>query len=213
MPNIPNNIIRTVIAGLSLFGLAGVLPVSLAELASGTACPHLGPVPACHLVSLAYGTLLATVVHRRLWHPKLFLSAWLLIAALAASGSGLELLGHDVCPKTDTGFPKCYFSLALAVVIIIPYLFHLGLPKIVVQIIATILLVVGIISMPTPIPGGTLLITASLTALICTSTRVARFIGFLRARIKLLNSGMTWLEEHMGERFRHALRLTRPSPE
>ncbi len=143
----------------------------------------------------------------------LYQAAWLLIAGLVASGSGLELSGHDVCPKTDTGIPKCFFCLALAVVIIIPFLFHLGLPEIVVQVIAIILLLVVVISMPMPIPGGTMLISASLTTLICTSTRVASFIGFLHARFRILNRGMTWLEEHMGPRFRDALRMTRPSRE
>ena len=68
MRKIPSVRLRLVVVALSLFGLFGVLPVSLAELSTGEACPHLGVLPACHLVSLAYGTVLLTVLHRRLWY-------------------------------------------------------------------------------------------------------------------------------------------------
>lgn len=123
----PNIISRVIIAGLALFGFAGVLPVSLAELSSGDACPHLGPVPACHLVSLAYAAALVSVLHRGLWNRWVFLIAWFPIFALAAAGTGLELLGRDTCPKTAGGIPKCYFSLALAVALITPFLLHLAM--------------------------------------------------------------------------------------
>ena len=49
----PSVSLRVIVAVLALFGLIGVLPVSLAELSAGGACPHLGVLPACHLVSLA----------------------------------------------------------------------------------------------------------------------------------------------------------------
>ncbi len=118
--------LRVIVAGLALFGLVGVLPVSLAEITSGDACPHLGVLPVCHLVSLAYSVILLTVLHRRLWRPWLFLLAWLPIFALAATGSGLELMGHETCPKTEAGIPKCFFSLALAVALFLPVLVHIG---------------------------------------------------------------------------------------
>jgi hypothetical protein len=113
-----------IVAALALLGLFGVLPVSLAELSAGGACPRLGVLPACHLVSLAYGTVLVTVLHRRLWNPWVFLLAWLPIFSLAAMGSSLELLGHGTCPKTDSGLPKCFLSLALAVALFLPFLVH-----------------------------------------------------------------------------------------
>ena len=116
--------IRIIIGGLAMVGLVGVLPVSLNELMAGGACPHLGPVPACHLVSLAYATVLFSVLHRRLWKPPLFILAWAPIFLLAAAGSGLELLGQGTCPKTEGGVPKCFFSLALAIALFIPFVFH-----------------------------------------------------------------------------------------
>jgi hypothetical protein len=120
----PGLALRAVIGFFALVGLAGVLPVSMAELTTGSACPHLGPVPACHLVSIAYAAVLISVLHSRLWKPSLFLLAWSPIFLLAATGSGLELTGHGTCPKTSGEIPKCFFSLGLAVALIVPFLIH-----------------------------------------------------------------------------------------
>jgi hypothetical protein len=124
MTTTPSLSLRVIVALLAAIGLAGVLPVSLAELSSGVACPHLGPIPACHVVSIAYSAVLLSVLHPRLWRPSLFLSGWLPIFLLAAMGSVSELLGLDVCPKTSDGIPKCFFSLGLAVALILPVLLH-----------------------------------------------------------------------------------------
>lgn len=129
MKKIPSVSLRAIVAALALLGLLGVLPVSLAEFSTGGACPHLGALPACHLVSLAYGTVLMTVLHNRLWSPWLFLLAWLPIFALAATGSGLELMGYGTCPKTASGLPKCFFSLGLAVALLMPFLVHIAKSK------------------------------------------------------------------------------------
>ena len=125
----PSRVLRIIIGALALFGFAGVAPVSLAELSAGGACPHLGPIPACHLVTLAYGTILLSVLHKSLWNRWVFLLAWLPIFALAAMGSRLELMGNDTCPKTEGGIPKCFFSLALAMVLLLPFLIHIARTK------------------------------------------------------------------------------------
>ena len=115
---------RLAVAGIALIGLIGVVPVSLAELSSSGACPHLGPLPACHLVTLAYGAILASAVFLHRWWRALFLVGWLPVFGLAAIGTALELTGHEACPKTDGGWPKCYFSLALACAAIAPVLLY-----------------------------------------------------------------------------------------
>jgi hypothetical protein len=119
----PNLILRVVIGIFALIGLVGVLSVSLAEFA-GSPCPRLGPVPACHMVFLAYGTILVLVLLRRWWKSWLFLGAWSPIFLLAAAGSGLELSGYGTCPQTEGGIPKCFFSLGLAVALLVPFLFY-----------------------------------------------------------------------------------------
>lgn len=106
--------VRGVIAGLALIGLIGVVPISLAEVIDANPCPRLGFVPACHLVAAAYGLLVLTALNNRLLRPWIFMIGWVPIFLFAAYGSSLELMGHNTCPQTDGGIPKCYLSLALA---------------------------------------------------------------------------------------------------
>lgn len=122
----PALLLRAAMGLLALVGLVGVVPVSLAELVVGGACPHLGPLPACHLVTVAYGVVLISVLRPRLWTPALFAAGWAPIFLLAAAGSGLELLGHGTCPKTEGGMPKCFFSLGLAVALFVPFAIHVA---------------------------------------------------------------------------------------
>lgn len=78
---------------------------------------------------------------------------------------------------------------------------------------ASVTLLIGIVSMVTPIPGGTFLIAVSLTALICSSSRARRCLQILRTRLAFLNKTILWVEEKMGDRVRivsNALRQTRP---
>ncbi len=125
MSTVPHPAIRLIVALLAGLGLSGVLPVSWAELMNGGACPHLGPLPACHLVSAAYACVLLTVLHPKLWKPLVFFAGWLPVFMLAAFGSSLELAGRETCPRTAGGVPKCYFSLALAIAVFVPVLIHI----------------------------------------------------------------------------------------
>jgi len=79
--------------------------------------------------------------------------------------------------------------------------------------ISSILLLAGIVSLLTPIPGGVFLIAGSLTALICTSP-IARFcLRSARTRVGLVDKIFLWLEKKVGQRIEFvgdALRRTRP---
>ena len=85
--------------------------------------------------------------------------------------------------------------------------------NLIVSAFASFTLLIGIVSMVTPIPGGTFLITVSLTALICSSPRARRFLQILRTRAEFLNKSILWMEEKIGDRISivgNALRQTRP---
>jgi hypothetical protein len=85
--------------------------------------------------------------------------------------------------------------------------------NIIISAIASALLLLGLVSMVTPIPGGTIMIATSLTALICTSPRARSCLRFMRARIVWLDKSFYWLEEKVGARIGFigdALRKTRP---
>ena len=82
-----------------------------------------------------------------------------------------------------------------------------------VSIIASIVLLLGIASMITPIPGGTLMIAGSLTALICSSPTARKNIKHGRRRISLLNRFFYFMERTVGAEIHlvgSALVQTRP---
>lgn len=85
--------------------------------------------------------------------------------------------------------------------------------KLIISFLAMVSILLGLISMVTPIPGGTLLIAGGLTALICSSPSARFCIMWIRARINWFNRLIFWLEEKVGTRIKiigTALNKTRP---
>ncbi|MEP2731298.1 MAG: hypothetical protein ABJN03_19515 [Ascidiaceihabitans sp.] len=93
--------------------LSGIVPISLSHFRTGNACPKLGPVPACYVVSLAYLAMAIAVSigwHRFKW---LFFIGATPVILLAIAGTTLELFGRPTCPRSDSGWPLCYTSLMI----------------------------------------------------------------------------------------------------
>ena len=82
--------------------------------------------------------------------------------------------------------------------------------RIVILVTGTILVIMGLVSMVTPIPGGTLLITVGGGMVICSSNTAARYIQTCRTKFNRFDRGIAWLENKMGERLSGPLRRTRP---
>jgi hypothetical protein len=97
----------------SLAVLSGIVPISLAQFRTGDACPNLGPIPACHIVSLAYFAMaLAVSIGWRKFKWLFFVGAAPVIL-LAITGTTLELSGRPTCPRSEGGWPLCYTSLTI----------------------------------------------------------------------------------------------------
>lgn len=77
-------------------------------------------------------------------------------------------------------------------------------------IIAVLLLLIGIVSMVTPIPGGIFLIVFGFGLLIYASPRAEKYIRIQRTQKKWINSAMTWVEDKMGANLSGTMRRTRP---
>ena len=80
-------------------------------------------------------------------------------------------------------------------------------------VLATLGLIFGLFSMVTPIPGGTLIIAASVSLLICVSPTAQFCLRFLRTRFQFLNKSFFFLEEKIGTKINFvssALKKTRP---
>ena len=105
---------RVVFAGFCAIGLYGVVPIVYRHATGVETCPTLGPVPACYVVLLGYALMGASVfVNARIRTP-LFAAGLVPVIGLALTGSSMEILGYQACPRSADGIPTCYFSLAFA---------------------------------------------------------------------------------------------------
>ena len=102
--------------------LSGIVPISLAHFQTGDACPSIGPIPACYVVSLAYlaMAIAASIGFRNLkW---LFFLGATPVILLAVAGTSLELLGRPTCPRSESGWPLCYTSLIIGLGLLTAFL-------------------------------------------------------------------------------------------
>jgi len=82
--------------------------------------------------------------------------------------------------------------------------------KLILQILAVILIVVGAVTFPLPIPIGAVLIVAGLALLISTSSFVARTIRRWRGRHPETDGNIRKAEDYLPERLRAPLDKTDP---
>ena len=116
---------------LVLFGFIGAGMVSLDNM-RGTACPSLLMVPACYVVTVAYGLMLGSLIinHNGCKH-HFFCAGWGVAFVIALFASLAELFGGGgVCPTTSgglragapSGIPLCYISLLFLVIILVLFI-------------------------------------------------------------------------------------------
>ena len=109
--------------------LAGLFPLILDELRGIDACPMLGPIPACYPVGFGYFAMAVAVIFSPRRLTPLFLLGWAPVFLLALTGSTLEILGRPTCPASPSGTPLCYFSLAVASLLLPTFLFSRHLQR------------------------------------------------------------------------------------
>lgn len=107
-------VLRLATALVTSWVLAGLTPLILDELRGIDACPMLGPVPACYIVGFGYLAMTIAVIFSPRRLTVLFLLGWIPVFLLALSGSTMEILGRSTCPASPAGTPLCYFSFAVA---------------------------------------------------------------------------------------------------
>jgi len=74
--------------------------------------------------------------------------------------------------------------------------------NLIISFIAMISILFGMVSMVTPIPGGSVLIAGGLTALICSSSTARYCLMWIRSRVSWFNKLIFWLEEKVGSRIK-----------
>jgi len=128
------SVIDIVLWVLLAIGFFGAAKVSY-ENFTGSPCPHVGIVPICYVVLVAYGLMILAMLlpHAKVKH-FLFCPGWGTAFLVALLGTIAEVTsGGGVCPSSGGGslrggaastgsIPLCYISLALTIVILILFL-------------------------------------------------------------------------------------------
>lgn len=82
--------------------------------------------------------------------------------------------------------------------------------RIILLIAGIICLGLGLVSMVTPIPGGTILLAIGAALVICTSPHARAWVRKQRSRYPRFHSIMEWLEKKSPTKIEDALHRTRP---
>ncbi len=110
-----SSVLQLLAGTLALYGAYAAFGISQVHLAGVEPCPTIGPVPACYIVFAGYVAMLSAMIRSTKW---LFLIGWLPVFLLAASGVMAEIISDvPVCPQTDGGIPKCYFSFGISLIL------------------------------------------------------------------------------------------------
>lgn len=114
--------LRIALVGACAYVLSGIIPISLTHFGTGAGCPMIGPLPACYVVTLAYGAM--TVAGIIWWRVALwvFLVGAVPVISLAVVGTVSELSGVPTCPRSAAGMPLCYASLAVGLGLLLTFL-------------------------------------------------------------------------------------------
>ncbi|WP_299732142.1 hypothetical protein [uncultured Tateyamaria sp.] len=108
-----SRLLRAAVLLACLVVLGRIVPISLTQIQTGNACPMLGPIPACHVVSISYAAMGAAVSIGWRGLKWLFFVGAAPVVGLALAGTSLELAGIPTCPRSETGRPLCYSSLMI----------------------------------------------------------------------------------------------------
>lgn len=104
-------VLMILLTGLAVWGVGNI---SYVHWLGESACPMLGPVPACYVILIAYSLILLSLLRMTRFSRTLFLLGWVPVFVLAMIGIVGELTGTLSCPASAIGIPKCYFSALLS---------------------------------------------------------------------------------------------------
>jgi hypothetical protein len=112
---------RWTVPGLATLGAVGVAPIAYLQFSGTKSCPSVWLVPACYLVLAGYLLIAAaSLIPKKIAHI-IFGLGWIPLFGMALTGSSLELLGQNACPKTQGGIATCFISLALLMIIALAF--------------------------------------------------------------------------------------------
>ena len=82
-------------------------------------CPKIIGIPACYIVFTCFLTALILHFTNTIIGNQIYFIFIGIPGIIALIGSITELSGKTICPRTASGKPMCYYSLAFCVVLIL----------------------------------------------------------------------------------------------
>ncbi|MEP3347972.1 MAG: hypothetical protein ABJN34_03085 [Litoreibacter sp.] len=122
MSQIVSRILRLGLVIISGIVLTGIVPISVAQFRTGDACPSIGFIPACYLVTICYAAIGVAAAMWRKPNDWLFFAGAAPVIGLALAGTTAEIVGLPTCPRSATGWPLCYTSLMVGTGIAVTYM-------------------------------------------------------------------------------------------
>lgn len=106
-----NKILSFSIFTILLIGMYGAGGLVVKEFITGQGCPKIMHIPMCVIILICF--LIPFLAHLfKKWNRLYFLASGL-AASIALIASVMQFLEQAECPKTTSGTPMCYYSLAL----------------------------------------------------------------------------------------------------
>lgn len=106
-----------------LFGIWATGNLALSEFKHHHVCPQILQIPACYIILACFIMAFITTVFK--FKNILYYIPVGIAFSIAFIASVLEISGKVDCPKTGTGTPMCYYSLALfSSLLIIKYILN-----------------------------------------------------------------------------------------
>ncbi len=94
-----------------IFGIWGTSRLVFNEFTNGSICPTIAGIPACYIIALCL--LIPFVSHLLKWNNSIYFIGTGIAFGIALFGTISQILELTQCPKTASGIPMCFISLAL----------------------------------------------------------------------------------------------------
>lgn len=106
-----NKILSSSIFIILIIGVLGAGGLVLEEFKTGEGCPKIIHIPMCLVILICF--IVPFIVHLlKKWNVLFFLFTGL-AGSIALLASIMQFIGNAECPKTVSGTPMCYYSLAI----------------------------------------------------------------------------------------------------
>ena len=108
-----------------IFANYGTYGLVIEEYAIGNICPKILNIPACYIVLGFFAGALISHLYPSKISTRFYFIFIGSVCIIAVTGTLGEIFGFASCPKTHSGIPMCFISLAICILLIVFKLLHI----------------------------------------------------------------------------------------